>query len=166
MQYKFVFFHIPPAYFEEVAIGDEDPRGFTWKASAFRALLAKHKVNEVYMGHIHGYASAVIDGVRYTLSAGAGAPLSDRLPEEARIYHLLVVHVSPGGLSQELVHLVPGTLDCTRENYLLMKMCLAQMILVQYPPVLVSGSPARGSLLLWRPSDGKRVSGQLRHNCT
>ncbi|HQE81571.1 MAG TPA: metallophosphoesterase [Candidatus Hydrogenedentes bacterium] len=116
VQYKFVFFHIPPAYFEEVAIGDEDPRGFTWKASAFRALLAKHKVNEVYMGHIHGYASAVIDGVRYTLSAGAGAPLSDRLPEEARIYHLLVVHVSPGGLSQELVHLVPGTLDWTRRT--------------------------------------------------
>jgi len=115
-QYKFVFFHIPPAYFEEAAIGDGKARGFTWKADAFRALLARHKVTEVFMGHIHGYTSTVLDGVRYTLSAGAGAPLSERLPEESRIYHLLVVRVSPEGLSQELVHLVPGSLDWARQT--------------------------------------------------
>ncbi len=114
-QYKFVFFHIPPAYFEDAVIGDDSPRGFTWKAGKFRELLARHQVTEVYMGHIHGYASTVIDGVRYTLSAGAGAPLSERLPEDARMYHLLVVHVSPDGLSQELVHLVPGSLDWSRK---------------------------------------------------
>jgi len=115
-QYKFVFFHIPPAYFEDAAIGDDEPRGFTWKADALRALLTRHKVNEVFMGHIHGYTSTVIDGVRYTLSAGAGAPLSERLPEASRIYHLLVVRVSPEGLSQERVHLVPGSLEWARKT--------------------------------------------------
>jgi 3',5'-cyclic AMP phosphodiesterase CpdA len=115
-QYKFVFFHIPPAYFEDAVIGDDRARGFTWKADAFRALLARHQVTEVFMGHIHGYASTVLDGVRYTLSAGAGAPLSERLPAESQIYHLLVVRVSPEGLSQELVHLVPGSLDWARQT--------------------------------------------------
>ena len=115
-EYKFVFFHIPPAYFEEDVIGDGDPRGFTWNAPELRELLANHKVNEVFMAHIHGYATTVIDGVRYTLTAGAGAPLSKRLPEEARIYHLMVVHVSPDGISQELVRLVPGSLEWAREK--------------------------------------------------
>jgi hypothetical protein len=115
-QYKFVFFHIPPAYFEEAVIRDGDPRGFTWNAPELRELLTKHNVDEVFMSHIHGYATTVIDDVRYTLTAGAGAPLSERLPEKRRIYHLVVVHVSPEELSEELVRLVPGSLEWAREK--------------------------------------------------
>ena len=68
------------------------------------------------MGHIHGYASEVIDGVRYTLTAGGGAPLSERLPEEARIFHYLVIHVGPEGLRQELVYAEEGNWP-RRETY-------------------------------------------------
>ena len=101
-KYKYVFFHIPPKYFER-EIATDDRRGFAWNAKALRALLARHKVNEVFMGHIHGYASKVIDGVRYTLTAGGGAPFSARLPDEARIFHYLALHVTPNGVSQELI---------------------------------------------------------------
>lgn len=103
-RHKFVFFHIPPKYFERVVASD-DRRGFAWNAEELRAILARHEVTEVFMGHIHGYASTVIDGVRYTLTAGAGAPLSTRLPEEGRIYHYLLMRVAPSGLTQELVYM-------------------------------------------------------------
>ena len=114
-EYKFVFFHIPPKYFEKAIIGD-DSRGFAWNSRKLHEIFVRNGVTEVFMGHIHGYASTKIDGVRYTLTAGAGAPLSTRLPEEGQIYHLLMMEVSPEGLSQELYHLVPGSLEWERRT--------------------------------------------------
>jgi hypothetical protein len=106
--YKFVFFHIPPLYFEKEIVVDEARRGFEWNAEKLRALLTEQNVTEVFMGHIHGYASEVIDGVRYTLTAGAGAPLSGRLPSESRLYNYVIVHVTPDGLRREVVYLRDG----------------------------------------------------------
>ena len=106
--HKFVFFHIPPRYFEERIVNDDRRRGFKENAQELRALLSRHQVDEVFMGHIHGYASEVIDGVRYTLTAGAGAPLSKRLSPEGRAYNYVVVHVGPDGLRREVVRLVKG----------------------------------------------------------
>jgi len=106
--HRFVFLHIPPAYFEEVIVNDERRRGFKKNADAFRALTTRHEVDEVFMAHIHGCATEVLDGVRYTLTAGAGAPLSKRLPLEGRAYNYVVVRVSPDGLQRELVRLVDG----------------------------------------------------------
>ncbi|MCP4639751.1 MAG: hypothetical protein GY851_04930 [bacterium] len=114
-KYKFVFFHIPPKYFE-ATICPDDRRGFSWNADELREILTRHRVTEVFMGHIHGYASTVVDGVRYTLTAGAGAPLSARLPVEARLYHCLVLHVTPEGLTQELVYLSHETGEWTRRT--------------------------------------------------
>ena len=113
--YKYVFLHIPPKYFEKEIIGD-DRRGFQWNADKLRALLARHKVNEVFMGHIHGYASAVMDGVRYTLTAGGGAPFSERLPAEARVYHYMLIHVTPNGATEELVYYDPTTGEWPRKQ--------------------------------------------------
>ena len=73
-EHRFVFFHIPPDYFENTIIGDDTTRGFSWNAGELRKILSEHQVTEVFMGHIHGHATAVIDGVRYSLTAGAGAP--------------------------------------------------------------------------------------------
>lgn len=106
-KYKFVFFHIPPAYFEkEVVISGS--RGFEWNAERLREILVEQKVDEVFMGHIHGYASEVIDGVRYTITAGAGAPLAEQFARENRLYHYVVVHVRPDGLSREVVYMRDG----------------------------------------------------------
>ena len=112
--YKFVFFHIPPKYFEG-KVATNDRRGFDWNADKLRELLSRHHVNEVFMAHIHGYATAVIDGVRYTLTAGGGAPFSKRLPEEARIFHYMTIHVTPQGLSEELVYRDRDTGDWRRK---------------------------------------------------
>lgn len=105
--HKFVFFHEPPAYFEERFVSDDRRRGFEKNADELRALLVRHNVNEVFMAHIHGYASEVIDGVRHTLTAGAGAPLSKRLPPDQRVYNYVVVHVEPDGPRRE-VRYVPA----------------------------------------------------------
>ncbi|MBN2309937.1 MAG: metallophosphoesterase [Candidatus Hydrogenedentes bacterium] len=113
--YRFVFFHVPPKYFEGT-VASNDRRGFEWNAEELRAILVKHRVTEVFMGHIHGYATSVIDGVRYTLSAGAGAPLSDRLPPEGQVYNYMVLHVSPDGLREEVVYLDPDSREWIRRE--------------------------------------------------
>jgi len=40
----------------------------------------------------------VRDGVRYTLTAGGGAPLSGRIARENRNFHYVALDVSPEGL--------------------------------------------------------------------
>lgn len=105
--YKFVFFHIPPKYFErEVATNDR--RGFKWNADELLKLLVEQEVTEVFMGHIHGFASKVIDGVRHTITAGGGAPLSERLPAEGSVHNYVVLNFSKDGIQREVVRLIDG----------------------------------------------------------
>jgi hypothetical protein len=63
------------------------------------------------MAHIHGYATEVIDGVRYTLTAGGGAKLSPRIDESGRFHHYLVRHVKGDAVERELVKLNGDTFE-------------------------------------------------------
>lgn len=101
-EHKFVFTHIPPAYFEATFVGDARRRGFRKHADAFHELVCRMGVEEVFFAHIHGYATAKIDGVRYTLTAGGGAPLSGRIVAENRCYHLIRMGIRPGGVDRTL----------------------------------------------------------------
>ncbi len=101
--HKYVFMHIPPVYFEATFVSDRRRRGFTRNADAFHALMQKHGVDEVFMAHIHGYASTVMAGVRYTLTAGGGAPLSGRLAKEGRAYNYVVLRVTPTTVRRTVV---------------------------------------------------------------
>ena len=100
--HKFVFTHIPPAYFEATFVGDARRRGFRKNAEGFHELMGRMGVEEVFFAHIHGYATAKIDGVRYTLTAGGGAPLSGRIVAENRCYHLIRMNMRPGGVERTL----------------------------------------------------------------
>ncbi|HDP33678.1 MAG TPA: hypothetical protein ENN29_01060, partial [Candidatus Hydrogenedentes bacterium] len=101
-RFSFVFLHIPPAFFEAAFVMDSHRRGFKKNAGRFHDILCEHKVTEVFMAHIHGYASEIIDGVRYTLTGGGGAPLSRRLEKTNRHYHLLNMRITPDGIEREL----------------------------------------------------------------
>jgi len=101
-KHKFVTFHIPPAYLEN-AVESDGSRGFTWNADALHDLMVEHAVDHVFVGHIHGYATETIDGVRYTITGGAGADLSENLGEEGEVHNYVVIHVTPDGLKQEVV---------------------------------------------------------------
>ena len=50
----------------------------------------------------------MVDDVRYTLTAGAGAPLSKRLPVEAQVYNYVVCHVDTQGYRREVVRCIDG----------------------------------------------------------
>lgn len=104
-QHKFVVCHVPPAFLEE-AVQSESSRGFSWNANAFHTLMKEQKVDHVFLGHVHGFATTVIDGVRYTITGGGGANLTDKLGEAGKVHHFIVVHVTPDGLQNEIVKLV------------------------------------------------------------
>ncbi len=103
IRHKFVFIHIPPTYFEDGLVTVSKRRGFVENREAFHSLMAEQRVDEVFMGHIHGYATKMMDGVRYTLTAGAGAPLSKRLPPGAQVNNYVVLHVDDHGCRREVV---------------------------------------------------------------
>ncbi len=100
---KYVFIHVPPAFFEATFVSDARRRGFKHNADAFHQIMRHHQVDEVFMAHIHGYASTVIDGVRYTLTAGGGAPLSGRLAPEGRHYHMIKIVMNDDRVERKLL---------------------------------------------------------------
>jgi len=105
VKYKFVLFHVPPRFLKD-AVQTAEGRGFRWHAGAFRQLMKDEHVTEVFMGHIHGFATEVLDGVRYTITGGGGANLAKELGPEGAVHNYVVVHVTPGGLKQEEVKYV------------------------------------------------------------
>ena len=106
-EHKFVTFHLPPEFLEN-AVESEGTRGFSWNAGRFHDLMVAQKVNHVFAGHVHGFASEVIDGVRYTITGGGGANLTQALGQEGRVHNFIVVHVSESGVRSEVLKLVLG----------------------------------------------------------
>jgi len=104
-EHKFVVFHVPPEDLD-VYVESEEGRGFTLNSQRFRRLMEEQEVDHVFMGHVHGYATTVTNGVRYTITGGGGASLAKRLPEEGRVHNYVVVHVRPDGLESEVVRLI------------------------------------------------------------
>jgi 3',5'-cyclic AMP phosphodiesterase CpdA len=68
------------------------------------ALFRRYHVTHVFAGHIHGYFSGDWNGVPYTITAGAGAPLygSD---QQHFFYHYLKVTLKDGKVSIEIKRL-------------------------------------------------------------
>jgi predicted phosphodiesterase len=107
VEHKFVVFHVPPRFLED-AIETEEGRGFSWNARRMRALFTKEKVDQVFVGHVHGFATQVVDGVRYTITGGAGANLAESLKKEGQVHNFVVVHVTPQGVRDEVVKEING----------------------------------------------------------
>ena len=106
-EHKFVVFHVPPRFLEE-AVETEEGRGFSWNARRMRALFTEKKVDHVFVGHVHGFATQIVDGVRYTITGGAGANLADSLKKEGQVHNFVVVHVAPEGVRTEVVKEIDG----------------------------------------------------------
>jgi len=65
--------------------------------------MTKHRVSEVFLGHIHAYSTAKHGGVNYTLSGGAGAPLHNRFGPKGNVNHYIICDVSPDGTVKQQV---------------------------------------------------------------
>jgi Calcineurin-like phosphoesterase len=73
-------------------------------SEAITALMTEHEVSHVFLGHIHAYSTATLDGVDYTISGGGGAGLHDRFGEDGNVHHYIIVDAEPDGtLKQQVV---------------------------------------------------------------
>lgn len=118
-QRKFIFTHVPPLFLKSILRSPEreysgkqsDYSGyFTEGSERFRALAAAHRIDRVYMGHIHAMAVAELDGVRYVLTGGGGSPLYPLPPgyPSLREAHSIEVTVAPESIT-ETAHLLDGS---------------------------------------------------------
>jgi len=97
--HKYVTAHKPPSTIEKWAYhawDDEESKTFT-------DLMTKHKVSEVYLGHIHAYSTAEFGGVQYTLSGGGGAGLHDRYGPGGNVHHYVICDVTADGTVRQQV---------------------------------------------------------------
>jgi len=97
---KMVFLHHPP--FDPDGTDHIMLRG----NEQFMALMQEYAVSYVFAGHIHAYAEATRDGVRYIITGGAGAPLYAREHPQA-FYHYVRVTVNGTDVSTEIVEVEP-----------------------------------------------------------
>ncbi|MBW2366805.1 MAG: metallophosphoesterase [Deltaproteobacteria bacterium] len=96
---KIVMAHKPPSTIEKWAYHGMDPVD----SKKFTDLMAKHKVNEVFLGHIHAYSTATLDGVSYTISGGGGAGLHNKFGPLGDVHHYIICDVTPEGIVQQVV---------------------------------------------------------------
>lgn len=111
-----VFTHVPPVYLHPYLRSPDpdkgtDPAGYFRKGSdEFRRIVSSRGVRRVYMGHIHAFATAELDGVRYVVTAGGGSPLYPLPPgyPTRKKAHFVWVEAGPGTL-RETVFELDGT---------------------------------------------------------
>jgi len=98
---KFVFAHVPPGdikKWEYHAMSGERSRLFT-------ALMTRHSVDHVFLGHIHAYSTATHKNIDYTVTGGAGAALHMQYGPKGSVHHYVIVDVEPGEIKQQLVQI-------------------------------------------------------------
>ncbi|MFH1723698.1 MAG: metallophosphoesterase [Elusimicrobiota bacterium] len=103
---KLVFTHFPPRPLREWTSVLRVPMaaGFRKGAEAFVRLASAHRVDRVYVGHIHALASTRHGGVGYVLSGAGGSPLYP-WPVGERRHHFLIVRAGPRGIREEVRYL-------------------------------------------------------------
>ncbi len=118
-RYRFVLFHVPlfdprgrtdPGWLRAVLPGPArdllfhhslaDPDAARGYARAFREL----GVTRIFASHIHGFYRGEWEGVPFTITGGAGAPLVGVDPAHD-FYHYVKVTVGPGGVREEVVRI-------------------------------------------------------------
>lgn len=102
---KIVFTHIPPGVLSWTHFaGAKGVGGFRRGGKEFTEIAARHGVERVYMGHIHGFGVQDYHGVRYVLTGGGGSPLFP-LAVEDRFHHFIVVRIHAGGVEDRVYSL-------------------------------------------------------------
>jgi len=100
---KIVSTHVPPATVEKWAYHAKYPA----HSKMFSDLMAKHRVDEVFLGHIHAYSTATLDGVSYTVAGGGGAELHRNFGPLGSVHHYVICDVTPEAISQQVVRFYP-----------------------------------------------------------
>ena len=96
---KIVTTHRPPTTIKKWAYHAMDPAG----SKMFTDLMSKHRVDEVFLGHIHSYSTATLDGISYSIVGGGGAELHKNFGPLGTAHHYVICDVTPDGISQQVV---------------------------------------------------------------
>jgi len=85
---RLVFMHIP---LFDPRTGEKKPHSLNPEdAAKLLTMFKKYNVTHVFVAHIHDYYAGSWEGVPYTITGGAGAPLYGQDPQHA-FYHYLKV---------------------------------------------------------------------------
>jgi 3',5'-cyclic AMP phosphodiesterase CpdA len=97
-------FHYPPPVgrWRVHAMDEENNRNGTQEIFE---LIRKAKIPLVFLGHIHLYDEMDMDGTRYIISAGGGAPLHGKYNFGKAEYGFLLVRVRPSGITHQWIPL-------------------------------------------------------------
>lgn len=95
-----VFAHQPPPIVERWVWHAWDQ---TKCAEKFVELIKKYHVKHVFLGHIHCYSTATVDGIPYTVSGGGGAELYMRYGEKGNVHHYIICDAIPDGTIKQQV---------------------------------------------------------------
>jgi hypothetical protein len=88
---RLVFLHVP---LYDPRKGQKEPHSLQPEtASRWLALFQKYKVTHVFAAHIHSYYANAWDGIPFTISGGAGAPLYNNEDPEHAFFHYLKVSI-------------------------------------------------------------------------
>ena len=90
---QFVSTHKPPKVIDKWAYhawGTDESKKFT-------ALMTEHKVEQVFLGHIHAYSTAKYKGIDYAITGGGGASLHMRFGPKGSRHQYLICDVQPNG---------------------------------------------------------------------
>jgi serine/threonine-protein phosphatase CPPED1 len=102
-QTRLVFLHIP---LYDPREGEQKPHSLKpEEAARLLALFKKYRVSHVFAGHIHDYYAGDWQGLPYTITGGAGAPLYGNDPQHA-FYHYAKVTIRGNKVEVELRRLV------------------------------------------------------------
>jgi 3',5'-cyclic AMP phosphodiesterase CpdA len=101
---RLVFLHVP---LFDPRVGDQPHALPPETGRRLASLFREYRVAHIFAGHIHGYFDGQWDGVPYTISAGAGAPLYGADPAHF-FFHYLVVTVKGAKLQVQVRPLAQG----------------------------------------------------------
>jgi len=106
--FTFVFLHRPLW---------EEPRGDPEAWAPVHRLLVEKGVDAVFGGHDHMYSADEVDGIRYIITGGAGAPIGAGREAMGEFFHYCLVSVEPNDFTIAVIK--PGNIK--PEDYVLAK---------------------------------------------
>jgi 3',5'-cyclic AMP phosphodiesterase CpdA len=101
---RFVFFHRP--FYSPMIDSGKRQWGDAWNREALHKLFVENRVAAVFNGHDHLFHQRTVDGVRYVVTGGGGAPLYDGADSE-KVHHFVVVTVNDRQVDIRMVRAQP-----------------------------------------------------------
>lgn len=96
---KFVFSHTPPSVGPwEHKLAPSPEVGKRWME-----MNEKYKVDHVFLGHVHLFDQQTFNGIDYTVSGGAGAPLDKNKGFGQGVYHVVMVEINGDQVNTQMV---------------------------------------------------------------